>query len=53
MKQVRFLVVGFFVTALILPINSVAHSQQGLFEPYDPVSFSQPAGNSYLNLMVQ
>ena len=52
MKSVRFLVVGFFVTALILLINPLAYSQQGLFEPNDPVSFSQPEGNCYLNLMI-
>ena len=52
MKSARLLVVGFLVAALILSMNPFAHSQQGLFESYNPVNLSQPAGNSYLNLMV-
>jgi len=52
MKSAPVLVVGFLVTALIVSINPLAYSQQGLFEPYGSVNFSQPTGNSYLNLMV-
>ena len=37
MKSVGFLVVGFLVTAVILLINPLAYSQQGLFEPNDLV----------------
>jgi hypothetical protein len=52
MKSVRFLVVGFLSGVLCLCISPLAHSQQGLFEPYNPANFSQPTGNSYLNIMV-
>ncbi len=52
MKSAPSLVVGLLVAALILSMIPVAHSQQGLFESYNPVNLSQPAGNSYLNLMV-
>ena len=52
MKSVRCLVVGFLVSVLILSISPPAHSQQGFFQPYNPVNFSQPTENSYLNLMV-
>ena len=52
MKSARFLVVGFLVGAVILSMSPLANSQQGLFESYNPVNLSQPAGNSYLNLMV-
>jgi len=52
MKSARFLVVGFLVAALILSMSPLAHSQQGLFQSYNPANLSQPEGNSYLNLMV-
>ena len=52
MKSIRFSMVIFLVSALILAIIPVAHSQQGLFESYNPVNLSRPSENSYLNLMI-
>lgn len=51
MKNIRISVIVFLVT-LILSISPRAHSQQGLFESYNPANLSGQSENSYLNLMV-
>jgi hypothetical protein len=50
--SVRSRAVIFFVFALILTISPLAHSEPGLFEPYNPANLSSQSGTSYLDIMV-
>jgi hypothetical protein len=51
-RAIRFSIIGVFLGFIFLAMSPFAHSQQGIFESYNPVNLPQPSPNSYLNLMV-